>query len=195
MVIFAFGTAFLSRCLDTFGAPSTINFLHFLTVPFACWVAVVKTKGQDPQQKLVVQSLLVGLLGLLAVIIASALWNDAGVINGVLSFLLLGEPFVLLIAIVAIPMKSKTLDKLQRWISRFFILNTGVALFQYHVLKMHLWHTKGLEGADHIQGVFWKSGAGHVVGSSVALVFGCFYLIMYRSSPLWLRLSFLALAF
>ena len=44
-----------------------------------------------------------------------------------------------------------------------------------------------MEGADRIQGAFFISGAGHVVGCSVSLTFGLYYLLKTKN-PLWLRI-------
>ncbi|NEO98893.1 MAG: hypothetical protein F6K58_09485 [Symploca sp. SIO2E9] len=187
LVLLAFATMFFSRCFDTLGAPSTINFLHFATVPFACGVTLLKSRSKDRHQIAISWALITGLFILFWAIFASALWNQAGVINAVLSFMLLGEPFVMLLAIISLPMSPASLEKFKTWMRRFFFFHLFLALFQRHVLRMNTWNTPGLASPDHIQGVFWRSGAGHVVGASVSLSFGVYYLVSAKTVPIWIR--------
>lgn len=183
VVLLAFSTAFFSRVLDTAGAPSTINFLHFATVPFACGFTLAKTRTKNRNQIAISWAILSGLLVLLGVMLASALLNEAGVINVVLDFLLLGEPFMLLLAIISIPMPPASLENLRTWLIRFSFLHTFLAFVQQYVLR--LYRLDG--GPDNIQGVFYRSGAGHVVGASVALTFSFYYLVCAKTVPIWFR--------
>jgi hypothetical protein len=183
IVLLAFSSAFVSRIFDTAGAPSTINFLHFATVPFACAFALTQSRTKDRNQIAISWAILGGLLALLGVMLASALWNDAGAINVVLDFLLLGEPFMLLLAIVSVPMSLKSVEKLRAWVVRLCCLHVLLAYVQRYVFNLQ--RNAGLE--DNIQGIFYRSGAGHVVGASVALTFGLYYLVSAKKVPLWLR--------
>jgi hypothetical protein len=40
---------------------------------------------------------------------------------------------------------------------------------------------------DNIQGVFYRSGSGHVVGASVSCTFAVYYFVTAKTKPLWLR--------
>lgn len=185
LVLIAFCSAFLSRVLDSAGAPATINFLHFATVPFACGLMLTTTRTKERKQIAISRAIFTGLVFLLGVMLASALLNQAGVINVVLNFLLLGEPFMLLLAIACVPMPSASVEKLLTWLMRFCFIHTLLALVQQYVL--HLDRLDG--GPDNIQGIFYRSGAGHVVGASVGLTFGLYYLLSAKNAPIWLRIS------
>jgi hypothetical protein len=183
IIAIAFGSVFFSRVLDTFGAPSVINFAHFATVPFAVWVAFTKSRIRDRVQREAVYSIIAWTIALLSVMLISALLNNAGNINVILSFLLWVEPFLLLIAILCLPNQSELIVRLKRWTLCSFAIHTFLAFVQYYVLR--LYRLPGME--DNIQGVFYRSGAGHVVGASVALTFSIYWLVTGKRFPLWLR--------
>lgn len=195
IILLAFATLFFARLLDTLGAPSPINFLHFITIPFALVTVCVKSRITNSRQLSVITLLLGSSLILLCLIIGSALWNNAGIINAVLSFLLLGEPFLMLAAIIALPIGSTGIQTVTTWLHRFMFFHIGLALVQRYILRMHLWQGRGLVGGDHIQGIFYKSGAGHVVGASVAFTFGIYYFFSAKETPLWQRCVILAASF
>ncbi|MEO0770177.1 MAG: hypothetical protein AAFY72_12235 [Cyanobacteria bacterium J06649_4] len=191
IVLIAFFSSFLSRALDTLGAPSTINFLHFATVPIAVVVALSSTKVKSSNQRTSIELLLLSILLFLGVILISALINDAGIINMLLSFLLWTEPFGLLLAILCLPTTGIIVNRLRTWITYAFFAHTLLAFFQHYVL--HYYRLSGAQ--DNIQGIFYRSGAGHVVGASVALTFGLYYAFTAKTSPLWLRLGVVAATF
>ena len=195
LVLFAYATAFLVRMVTTFGAPSVMNFTHFVTVPWACGLVLTKNRSTNRQQITTSWLIITGLFALLSVMITSALLNNAGIVNIVLSFLLLGEPFIMLLAITSLPMSAGNIVKMRSWVVRFSLFHLGLALVQRHVLRMNTWHGTGLHGGDHIQGVFWKSGAGHVVGASVSITFALYYLVTVKTAPLWLRIVVALAAF
>jgi len=72
LILLAFATAFFSRILDTAGVPATINFLHFISIPFACTITLFTNKSRNKERLSTTNSIIVGLFLLLAVIIASA---------------------------------------------------------------------------------------------------------------------------
>ncbi len=185
LVMWAFVSAFFSRILDSVGLPSAVNFLHFATVPFVFGVALLKARPKDPAQIKGVYQILTGLLILLTITTASALLNDAGLINVFLQFLLLAEPFMLLVALVTIPMATTSVESSRSWIIRFGILNTVLAWIQRFILRLHL--RRGAE--DNIKGVFIGQKAGHVVGGAVALTFGAYFLVAAKDKPLWIRIA------
>jgi hypothetical protein len=100
LIFAAFSTAFYSRifCSITH-APSILNFFHFATVPFAMAVAMSTTQTKDRHQITAVWSIVVALLIFLGVMLTSAIVNNAGIPNVILNFLILGEPFMFLVAI------------------------------------------------------------------------------------------------
>lgn len=195
LVILAFATAFLARCLESLGAPSPVNFLHFLAVPFACGVVLSTSKSKNQNQISISWLIIGGLFILLGVIFASALLNEAGVINAVLSFLLLGEPFMILLAIISLPLSPESFDKFRTWLVRLLFFHIFLVFFQKFILRVENWHHLGMEPVDRIQGVFFLSGAGHVVGASVSLTFGLYYFLSAKAAPLWFRIAVVFAAF
>ncbi|PSB43669.1 hypothetical protein [Chroococcidiopsis sp. CCNUC1] len=185
IVLLAFATAYFARIIEALGVPAAINFLHFATVPLACGIALVKARSKSQRQLTIVQEILLGLLIFFILMCASGLLNNAGLINVVLNYLMLTEPFLLIVAIACIPMSLTSTEKLHCWLVRFGFINLLLALLQRFVLNLHL--QEGLE--DNIKGVFLNQGSGHVVGASVSLTFGTYYLCIAKERPLWLRAS------
>ncbi|MFL9450732.1 MULTISPECIES: hypothetical protein [Tolypothrix] len=48
---------------------------------------------------------------------------------------------------------------------------------------------------DNVQGVFYLSGSGHVVGASVSMSFGLYFWLSTKGTPIWLRASVFTTAF
>ena len=185
LVLFAFATAFFSRIIDTLGAPAVVNFAHFIIVPLVC--AIVLTLGKSHKNDChITKAIISKLFVLLAVIIASALVNEAGTINVLLDFMLLAEPFIFLATIIYLPLSLARFIRFKTWIFCFFWLHLLLVFIQKYILKTDTWHWIGMEGADRIQGVFFLSGSGHVVGCSVSLSFAIYYFVRAKT-PLWLR--------
>jgi len=125
-------------------------------------------------------------------IVFSAFVNSAGLINVILSTLLLGEPFLLLLAITCLPLTVRSFLLFRGWILAFAASNLLLALFQRYVLQLHL--SRSIAGWDLIQGVFYFSGAGQVVSASVSISFALYYFISERKQGLWLRGSIVSAA-
>lgn len=185
LLLIAFATAFFPRILDYAGAPSVINYVHLLIVPFACVFALAVSKPQSKQQVLITKELLLGLVSLLVVTLISAIYNGTGVINVVLDFLLLAEPFIFLLAWQVVPFSKKSLEFVLNWFIAFNLFHLGLALL----------HGVTVGTSDHMQGVFYFSNSGHVVASSVIVSFGLFYLFSKRKTSVWLRGIILTLSF
>lgn len=194
LILLAFATAFFSRIVDSAGAPSAINFLHFVAIPYACGMALIKSRTRNQHQITIVWSILAGLLVLLSVMLASAILNNAGEINVILDFLLLGEPFLLILALISLPITPISLEKLQTWLIRFGFANLFFAAVQYVLFMVLGLHPKA-GNPDYVQGVFYHSGAGHVVSASVSLTFGLYYFFSAKKAPLWLRLTVVSATF
>jgi hypothetical protein len=183
LALFAIATSFFTRVPMALKIPSAINFLHFAVVPIACISTLSKARSKDPKQIALSKQMLFGLFLLLTIIFASALLNDAGLINAVLSFLLLGEPFMVILTIVSLPMSVERYEWFRSWIFRFGVINTVFAYIQKYIF--HMEHLEGLE--DNIKGVFIGQGAGHVIGGSVAITFSIYYFVSAKTKPIWLR--------
>lgn len=187
LILLAFATAFFPRVLDNLGAPSTINFVHFATVPLAAGCALVKANSKSRQHIAMTWTFIFALFILLSVMLASALLNQAGTVNVVLDFMLLGEPFILLLAIVSISLSPASLQNLKKWLIYFCAAHIALAYIQCYILKLP--SSRPAAGADLIQGVFYFSGAGHVVGATVSLIFGSYYLLSVKNVEVWVRVA------
>lgn len=182
LLLIAFSTAFFPRLLTSLKIPSAINFLHFVVVPLSFGAILLNARPKDRQQIAIAKEILTGLLIFLTVGFASALLNDAGVINVILKFLLLGEPFLLLLAIIYVPMTLERFQLFQTWMNRFLFFHLFLVYAQYALGFCKL---EGL--CDNVQGVFYRSGSGHVVGASVSISFAAYYFLEMKEKPLWLR--------
>ena len=187
LVLLTFTTIFFSRVVAAIGVPSVINFLHFAFVAILCGLTLPKTQIKIWNH--ISKKILFGLFILLLIIVASAFLNGAGVINVILDFLLLGEPFVLLLAIVGIRMSETSIKQFRFWLMLFAFIHLFFIYLQHFIL-----HVDAIGGPDEIKGIFLKQGAGHHVGGAVALTAGVYFFLTFRSLSIWLR-TFVAVAF
>lgn len=185
LLIFGFCSAFYPRVLTLLKFPSTINLLHLGLIPCICIFIVLKTRTKNKSQIAISKAIILGLTILLGVMVSSALLNGAGIINIVVDFLLLGEPFMMLLAFVSIPMSATKINQIRRLLIYSGFINTLFAFVQRYVLNLQV--RRGL--SDNIKGVFIAQGAGHVIGASVALTFAVFYFISAKNVPIWIRTS------
>ena len=185
LILFGLGTALFPRILITLKIPSLINFLHFITIPLACGSVLFNSRSKDPKQIAISKSILLSLFIFLIVIVASTLINGAGIINGILDYLLLAEPFILILTIVSIPMTAASYQRFRDWIMQAALINTLFAYVQKYIFRMD--KLIGLE--DNIKGVFIGQGAGHVIGGSVAMTFAVYYFVNAKNKPLWFRIA------
>jgi len=185
LMLFALGTALFPRILTGLKIPSAINFLHFIAIPFVCGSVLITSRSKDPKQIAISKSLLLSLFLFLIVVFASALLNDAGVINVILDYLLLAEPFILILTIVSIPMTMERYQQFRKWILQAALINMLFAYVQKYVFRMD--KLIGLE--DNIKGIFIGQGSGHVLGGSVAMTFAVYYFVTAKTKPLWFRIT------
>lgn len=183
LLIIAFATAFGSRFLESFGAPSPINFLHLVMVPLVCGIVLTKSKVKSRNQVNICYALLSGLLFFLAIEFASAVLNNAGFINIVFDMLLLTEPFLLLLIVVSLPLTVKMFKRLRFWFEGFVFFH----LFLIYVQKVVLGYCSRPGDCDNVQGIFYHSGSGHVVGASVSASFAFYYFVVAKERRLWVR--------
>ncbi|HEY9782040.1 MAG TPA: hypothetical protein V6D09_18110 [Leptolyngbyaceae cyanobacterium] len=191
LVTFAFCAAFYPRVLSLLKFPSVVNLLHLGIIPWVCFFTIFNTKTRSKNQIAIAQAIFIGLAILLTVMVASALLNSAGAINVVVDFLLLGEPFMMLLALISIPMSLARIERFKKLLIYSGLINTVFAFVQHYVLKLQT--RPGL--SDNIKGVFIAQGAGHVIGASVALSFGVYYFLYAKTVPLWLRTTVLLATF
>jgi hypothetical protein len=189
LVFLAFCSTFYSRIFCSITrAPSILNFFHFATVPFAMIVAMSTTRIRNRQQITAVWLLFIGLLFLLSIMIASAILNEAGVPNVIINFLILGEPFMFLIAITCVNFSVERLDKLRRWLIISAVINLVLAIAQRFLLLYGLISASPYNETDGVQGVFFISGAGGYVSTAVSLSFSIYCILYFKAVPLWIRI-------
>lgn len=164
--------AFFSRVVVAMGAPAVVNFLHFgFAVGFVALII--------PRIRSIVSiELLLLLLLLLSAISLSALLNGAGLINVILDFLLLSEPFLLLLLLIHEPMLPRQLERFRSWVLGFALVHVAFAYYQVAVM--------GFRG-DAVKGVFIAQGAGHHVGGAVALTAAVYFFATSRIRSLFVR--------
>ncbi|MGA7935838.1 MAG: hypothetical protein WCA35_19965 [Kovacikia sp.] len=191
LTLFGIGSALFPRVFTSLKIPSAINFLHFAAIPLACGSVLFNARSKDPKQVAISKSLLLSLFLFLIVVFASALLNDAGVINTVLDYLLLAEPFILILTIVSIPMTTESYQHFRKWILQAALINMLFAYVQKYIF--HMERFAGLE--DNIKGIFIGQGAGHVLGGSVAMTFAVYYFVTAKAKPLWFRIAIVLACF
>lgn len=194
LILVAFATAFLPRIITSLGIPKPLNFLHFITIPFACILAISQSRSKDPKQINISWLIIAGLLIYLTVMTASALINQAAVINLVIDYLLKVEPFLLLLAIISVPLSIQSYEFIRKWLIRFCFSHIFLVYGQYFLFMVLGRHPKA-GNPDYVQGIFYESGSGHVVGASVGLTFGLYYFLSAKAAPTWLRISVLFATF
>lgn len=195
LILLSFATAFYPRLIEAIGFPSVINFLHFITVPFTLLIALTHTKVKIARHIIVSQKLILGLFIFLIVVVISGLVNEAGAINVIVDYILLAEPFMLLLAIVSIPLSIAKINFFQRFLFISASINMVLALIQKPLIDSGYLYADGFDGTDGAQGVFFVSGAGNYVSTSVSIKFALYYLFFYKKVPLWFRLTWLGTAF
>jgi hypothetical protein len=188
LVIAAFSTAFYSRIVCSITRlPSVLNHLHFAIVPLTTAIILATSRPKDPKQISIVWMLLSGLLILFGVMTASALINNAGIINVIFDFLILGEPFMLLMAIICLPMSTASFQRFRKWIVDSSYINMALAFIQWPLLKFNKISAGGLDATDGMSGVFFVSGAGNYVSTTVSIYFGLYCLMFATAVPSWIR--------
>jgi hypothetical protein len=195
LILIAFATAFFPRIIDAAGAPPAINFVHFAVVPLACGIVIVKTQVRNRKQISIAAELLFGLCVFLGVAAASALLNGAGIINVFLDYILLAEVFILLLAIVCVPLAIESFANFRAWALKFFLIHLLLALSQKVLLSVGILRHTRMTIEDNIQGVFYLSGGGHVVAASVSIFASLYYLISAKTVSLWVRVAIFFAAF
>lgn len=195
LILIAFATSFFPRIINSIGFPPVVNFVHFAVVPLCCGIAIFTSRPKLVKQIYISKLLMVGLFIILICITLSALLNRAGVINAFLSFMLLAEPFILLLAIIVIPMSMVSLDAFRTWIIRFGIINIFLAICQHFLISFGLLAVRSMQPVDNVQGVFYLSGSGHVVSASVSMSLALFNLKSKNKQSLLIRILIFIAAF
>ncbi|GAB4366851.1 MAG: hypothetical protein Kow00121_04600 [Elainellaceae cyanobacterium] len=198
LLLLAFATAFFPRFLAFWGAPSVINFAHFGVIPVAVGITLLTTRARDRKQVAIVGELIFGIGLLLACTLASALLNNAGLVNVFLEFMLKAEPFILLTAVMAVPSDSKGLKRFRYWFLGFAAFNLVMAIIQSILLPIGIYpKPEGGTLEDNVTGVFGGGGgsAGNYVSCTVSIYCALYFLNVFKSVPKWIRVAGLVAAF
>ncbi|NJL47107.1 MAG: hypothetical protein HC929_05850 [Leptolyngbyaceae cyanobacterium SM2_5_2] len=192
LLLWGYVTIFFPRALTMFGAPAALNFVHFAFVPVISGVILLTAPLRNRVQARIVRDLgfAVGLL--LASMVASALLNQAGLINVFVYFIILAEPYILLMAMVMVPLVGKNLERFRRWIIIFSIINFAMALSQWIFIPIGIYpKPEGGTLQDNITGVFGGGGgsAANYISCTITIYVGMYVFNHYKSYPIWLRSS------
>jgi hypothetical protein len=175
LILLVLAIAFFPRVVTAIGVPPVINFLHF---PFV--LGLFGLMLPRIQNYFISKQILFSIISLLGVICASALVNNAGIINVVLDFLLLAEPFLLLLVIVGTKMSLASVKRLQSGLMTFTFIHIIFVYYQFFVIRS--------PDPDDVQGIFVGQGAGHHVGGAVALTAAIYFFVVYSETfSLWIR--------
>ena len=190
LILFGFASAFFPRLLDSFGAPSVINFVHFGIIPLAFLITIFTTKARDKKRLQIVWQLLTGMIIFLIVMLASAVLNGAGIVNIGLQFMFQAEPFMFLAAMIAIPMSGQQLERFKYWILGFALFNLLLAIAQSILLPIGI-YPKPTGGTlqDNIGGVFGGGGgsAANYIACTVSFYFSVYFFNQFKHLKLWIR--------
>ncbi|WP_414622895.1 hypothetical protein [Calothrix sp. CCY 0018] len=192
LFLVGFATAFFPRFFSSFGFPSAINFVHFIVIPAVVGIAILTTQVKDRKQIALIGELSFGIGMLLTCMIASALLNQAGIINIFIDFILLGEPFIFLLAIIAIPVGSQNIKKVTNWLFGFAIFNLLLALAQSVLLPIGLYpKPEGGTIQDNIVGVFGGGGgsAGNYISCTISIYFALYSFNGFKTVPRWIKIA------
>ena len=129
LVLLALALAMFPRLFAAMGAPKIVNFMHFAFIPAIFCLAY-------PRIQPYCYKLLTITFVLFGAITLSAFVNESGFINIVLDFLLLAEPFLLLMIIVAFPWSRTSVERFRNWLLLFAFVNSALAYFQWFVLGL-----------------------------------------------------------
>ncbi len=195
LILITFIAAFFPRIIAAAGAPSAINFLHFLIAPFTLAVAISKSRTNNKTQIAISWELMTGCLLLLGVMIASALLNKAGEINIFLDYMILAEPFIVLLAIICIPLSKENYQKIRTWLLVACVINLLTAFIQKPLIDSGMIPRLPYTPQDAVQGVFYLSGAGNYVSCSISLAVALYYFLNAKIAPIWIRIFWLIAAF
>jgi hypothetical protein len=196
LILFTFFTIFYSRIFCTIAhAPSALNFFHFLAALITFGVAITTTRVKDKEQIAISWSLLLGLFVLIIVMLASAILNNAGIVNVIFNFLILGEPFLFLISIICVSFSEKNLQKIRFWLLISALINFLAAEAQDFMLRRG---RMGMVGSytlqDQVQGTFYLSGAGGYISAGISVMVALYYFWYAKSTPIWIRILVLPAA-
>ncbi|MEA5573563.1 hypothetical protein [Calothrix sp. UHCC 0171] len=151
-------------------------------------VAILTTRIKDRHQIHAVWSIVFALLFFLGIMVASAFVNNAGLVNVIINFLMLGEPFMFLLAIACVDFSIESLNKFRSWLIISALINLLLAIIQKFLLVAGRISAAPYDETDGVQGVFFISGAGGYISASVSVSVSIYCLLYLKTVPLWIRI-------
>ncbi len=189
LIFIAFATTFYSRIFCSITrAPSILNFLHFAIVPLLLAIVMSTTRTKDRHQTSCIWSMLVALGIFLVVMVISAIVNNAGIPNVIINFMMLGEPFMFIMAITCVDFPIESLNKLRRWLIISSIINLVLAIAQKFLLVTGRISAAPYDATDGVQGVFFISGAGGYISAAVSVSVFIYCFLYQKQVSLWMRI-------
>ena len=191
LILIGFATAFFPRLLVSIGAPSAINFVHFFVVPITFLIAIFTAKTRDYKRISIVRQLLAGLFILLTCTLASAVINEAGAVNVALQYMFQAEPFMFLVAVVAVPLSGERLRKFRYWLLGFALFNISLAIAQSILIPIGIYpRPVGGTLQDNIGGAFGGGGgsAANYISCTVSLYFSIYFFNCFNRLPMVFRI-------
>ncbi len=191
LILLGFASAFFPRLLSLLGAPSVINFVHFVIIPCAFFITVLTSKTRDRKKIGLVYQLLTATFIFLICVLISAVLNQAGIVNVALAFMFQAEPFMLLAAMISMPLSDERLRKFRYWILGFALFNLLLAIAQSVLMPIGIYpRPAGGTLEDNIGGVFGGGGgsAANYISCTVSFYFGLYFFNQFKHLATWIRL-------
>ena len=150
----------LPRLATSVGLPPTMNFLHY-PVTFVLYLVTLfgfRSAGAGLHIRL-------GLM--LTAMWASALFNGAGIINIVVAFLLLCQPFMIVAIVTGKTWRERDIKIVEKFLAAIMLLHAIMAYVQFSASS----------NPDDVFGLFLYMGAGAHVAGAVDLSAGIYFLL------------------
>lgn len=172
-VLLALCWATLSRLLASLtGLPHATNWLHFPIIAGAFALSLRRVQREAAP-------IFIGSFILFAVFVFSAWTNGAGMINALLGFVLLAEPFLLLAILINAKRSQASAEALGRWL-------LGLALIQIPVALTQVPHSLATGKPDLVQGTFAGMGPGHHVLGAMSMTAAIYVLQAFTVRRRWI---------
>lgn len=156
LVVLLLGLALFPRLLSSIGFPKLVVFFHFAITPVLFLLTFRKSLNY-----VLLRHVAVTIFVLFCVMLISMNINEAGVVNLLLSFLMIVSPVMLIVAMCSVVWSRDSILMFEKFIVIFLLVHTAFAFTQFFLL--------GYRG-DDVEGVFIGMGAGgHIAGAISAI--------------------------
>lgn len=167
-----------SRIICAFGAPSILNFLHFGFLIILITLDVIKGN-------LLLNTFTLSLMGLIIIILISAILNLIAPVNTLLTILILIEPFILISG--SSRWQNSLFVKTENALIFFSLLNLIISYYQYFILKLI---------DDDVRGIFLKMSSGAHLNGAFAIVMSIYFIhVGFMTNSLKCKVKSVIIAF